>query len=88
MGLRPPLAKYIGDLSKDDIYRLNEQSASMKETLVLVHDLERPFLISQQRSSQAYRALNPVEAILKFMGSNFLLLRLSCLILDKKHKRR
>ncbi|KAL1928037.1 hypothetical protein VTP01DRAFT_3442 [Rhizomucor pusillus] len=44
------------------------QGGSVEETMVLVHDLQRPLLLSKQCASQAYRALDAVSAILKFMG--------------------
>ncbi|KAG0740697.1 hypothetical protein G6F62_006935 [Rhizopus arrhizus] len=44
------------------------QGGSIEETMVLVHDLQRPLLLAKQCASQAYRALDAVAAILKFMG--------------------
>ncbi|KAG1299704.1 hypothetical protein G6F66_000611 [Rhizopus arrhizus] len=44
------------------------QGGSIEETMVLVHDLQRPLLLAKQCASQAYRALDAVAAILKIMG--------------------
>ncbi|KAG0166548.1 hypothetical protein DFQ29_000934 [Apophysomyces sp. BC1021] len=45
------------------------QGSSTEDTILLVHELQRPLLLSKQRTSQAYRALDAVAAFLTFMGS-------------------
>lgn len=46
-----------------------EQGASIEDTIILIHDLQRPFLRSKQCDNQVYRALEATTHILKFMHS-------------------
>lgn len=45
------------------LFFCSKQGGSVEETMVLIHDLQRPLLLSKQSGSQAYRALDAVSAM-------------------------
>lgn len=47
-----------------------EQGASIEDTIILMHGLQRPFLRAKQCDNQTYRALESITHILKFMHSH------------------